>query len=63
MSAPGTTAVYTLVDPVELAHLRAVRDEALAVMDRVDEHQRKGWERVAVGAFDRLRSVLDGQAS
>lgn len=54
-----TATVHTLVSPAEIAHLREIRDEALAAMDRVAEHERKGWPRIALGAFDRLRGVLD----
>lgn len=43
----------------ELAHLRVVADEAAKAMDLVAEHERKGWERIKVGAFDRLRGALD----
>lgn len=44
---------------VELANLRVVADEAAKAMDKVAEHERTGYGRIKLGAFDRLRGALD----
>lgn len=43
----------------ELAHLRVVADEAAKAMDKVAEHERTGYGRIKLGAFDRLRGALN----
>jgi hypothetical protein len=43
---------------LELAYLRIVAREAQAAVEKVDEHERKGYAHIKVGAFARLRDAL-----
>ena len=42
----------------ELAHQRQVEAEARDAMRKVEEHERTGWQRITLGAFNRLRAKL-----
>lgn len=48
---------------LELDRLRAVEAEAIALLIKVEQHQRRGWDRIALGAHDRLRAVVEGRPS
>lgn len=46
----------------ELAHARRVREEAAKAMEKVAQHERLGYSRIRVGAFARLRAVLEEES-
>ncbi|PSJ23918.1 hypothetical protein B7P34_36185, partial [Streptosporangium nondiastaticum] len=48
---------------VEIDRLRAVEAEAIALLIKVEQHQHRGWDRIALGAHDRLRAVVEGRPS
>ncbi len=45
----------------QIEHLLAVKAEVEALLEKVDEYERRGWSHMKLGAFDRLREVARGQ--
>lgn len=56
---PGSPAHRELTF-AELDRLRAVEAAARQLVAKVDEHERKGYNRIKLGAADALRRALAG---
>lgn len=56
---PGSPA-YRDQAAIELDRLRAVEAAARQLVAKVDEHERKGYNRIKLGAHDALRAALAG---
>jgi hypothetical protein len=46
----------------KIEHLLAVKAEVDALLEKVDEYERRGWSHIKLGAFDALRDVVRGQS-
>lgn len=57
---PGSPTHHA-AQKAEIDHLIAVKAEVEALLDKVDEYERRGWSHMKLGAFDRLRAVARGQ--
>jgi hypothetical protein len=45
----------------KIEHLLAVKAEVELLLEKVDRYQLRGYERIGLASFDRLRDVARGQ--